>query len=246
MAMTLEGRLAEAGNFLLDCTLFRNHKRDMWRLVCAFRANLLLNQPAYFLSYWGVGAKTQTGQPEHDALQFQHEWQHQLQAILGLEICMEYIMTDTHAQINHVPDESAQTYMGEALQLLMTSGFRVFRMSELLLKSGVVGCEDGDPSLWDSVPQRLRNELEHRAHERCMGGDPIIAARRYFAQNLRESAALLALFPNRIFVTYQLATMDRMLPLLPCIHTYVGLNQNVRRPWFDPGQDLGDPKHVRT
>jgi hypothetical protein len=234
-----EARVRVSLDFLRDTRFFRMRKRNLRRLAPYLRAALLFNTPLRLISYWGVGTRANCGRHEEEALAFLCEWLAELTSILGLSYELEFLITDTHARINDVPEATLDSYAVSAEELLSRNGFRAHITSHWIrnriqnegetLASNFPVSE----AEWLQLPDGWRDELKRCASLRQNGkrvSDE--QALRYYRENLIESAIVGRELPGYALISYQNPELDFLLPPLPAIYAYVGPNQLAKRPWF--------------
>lgn len=242
MSESVEWRLRQAVPFLRDEDVFRLRRREIATLISTFRARMLYGYPLSLIAYWGIGTKRQIGEPEREAIDFMRQWMSRLAQLLEIQIEVEFLLTDTHARVNHIPEEAACEYIAAAEDLLAGSGYKFSLMSTFLASTGnqkavdaaskfIINAED-----WATLPLGTRTEFERLARRRSSQDNAQSSAIAYYRQNLIESAFLTLNRPTCIFFTYQMPSMSFMSPCLPSIHTYVSGGRKVRRPWFEERQ----------
>lgn len=239
MSLSVEQRLQEVVSFLRDEDLFRLRRREIATLISAFRARLLYGSPLSLIAYWGIGTKRKIGEPEREAVAFQQQWMNRLVQLLALPLEVEFLLTDTHARVNHIPQELADEYIISASDFLDGCGYKLSLMSAFLASREREGATEPASNFtinaddWATLPPATRAEFERLARKRSAHDSAQSAAIAYYRQNLIESAHLSLRRSTCIFLTYQMPSMSFMAPCLPSIHTYVSGGRNVRRPWFE-------------
>src|ERR1035441_5774347 len=239
MSQSIEKTLQQTMLFLRDENVFRSRRRDIGTLVSAFRSRMLFSDPISFIAYWGIGKKRKVGAAEKEAIAFQQEWLQRLQRLLLVPITVEFLLTDTHAKVNGIPDELANEYISSTTEFLVGYGYKSICMSEFLARgmsgrpSAIISEYVVDSNDWAALPTAMTSELERLAHKRSAWGEARSSAIEYYRQNIIESANISLVRPTDIFLTYQLPSMGFMTPCLPHLHTYVSSGRNVRRPWFE-------------
>lgn len=244
----IENRVSRAVEYLRDRSRFRNNNGCLLALASSFRETILTGESLRIISHWGIGRKEKIGGAETAALEYKLQWIRELSSLLEVDWGAEFMITDTHAAINGIPDVIMNSYISSSTAHIKSMRCTYSIMSDLLRRHGIgditrylsdcVG-QDGI-SLWDGINSTQRSELIKMAKVHAPHENPTVAAMRYCFCNLIESAALQTEFKGRIFVTHLTPGMKFLGPNLPTVYAYVGPNKLRRRPWFqdeDPPRD---------
>lgn len=235
-----ETRIRSVVQTLADRKVFRRSAGGVSQsLISYFRGALIENAPLRFSAFWGVGRKGQVDDPEKFAVQFMQDWMARVASLLELEWHCDFLLTDTHALANGIAQDLIDRYCLSAIDTLQGPHCGFQRLTAFLTKEGLANVLDlasswdQDGLLWESLPEAIKSELSRLAGIHACDREPHMAAMLYVKLNTIESAILSRSLVGRAFVTYLPPSFAFLLPSLPLIHTYVGPDHLVRRPWFD-------------
>jgi len=190
--------------------------------------------PVQLVLYWGIWQRASVGAGEYRFLERLNVLTRAIAANLKVPCELKVIVTDTHAQLNGVPNDVIEAYVASATAAAASVGARADRLSMLMADAPAVPANESPhdftpPQKW----QRLRTILATQAGKLFADAEDRAAA--YELANLREGGAVLRAFPLGIFLNTGLPELRPMLCSLPTIHIYTGSGQKTRKPWFEGG-----------
>lgn len=214
-----------------------------------FRDIALLGEAVNLFLYWGISRQTVLTKGERRSLNYLESWTRELGTILGCQVCLHFVFTDTHARINDLNDRQITEYikMMEGLLAERELTYSYCRMSELLPRGRAyftgAKWEDAPDQDWaalliqeaenagSGVLERTRRILVQQAHALGYGERASIKAMQYLLQNIYEAAFIGKARGRDIMIDYGLPELDWILPSVPKLHAYVASN-TTKKPWF--------------
>lgn len=222
--------------YFMNQNIFRYAPKLKTEIVLKLRNHIILNQPLKFLIYWGVGTKNKVDEIDVSAIEFQQEWMDEFTRILELDYEVDYIISDTHANVNSIPTKVQSPYIKSIEAILQSYKYSTIKSSHLLKKYDMDMVELINNYNIDNI---LNNQsycsmikgLKQQSKNHSYVGDDTSYV-KYFKVNLIENAMICNEYPHHIFITYKSPQEKMFLPSLPKIYTYVNSKKQVKRPWF--------------
>ena len=195
-----------------------------------------MNKKIKFVMYWGVGEKNNIDEFDISAIKFQKKWLDEFSKIIGLEYEVDYIISDTHAYINSIPNYLTQNYIKSVENILCDYGYNVIMSSTLLHKYNIdiiqaINSYDINNILENNSYSSMIKGLKQQAESHSYINDDKSYI-SYFKANLIENSLISEEYSKHIFITYKPPQEKMFLPSLPKIYTFVDINQETKRPWF--------------
>lgn len=238
----LEEKIDLILKYFSNKNIFRYSPKLKTDIIVKIRNQLILNKKISFLSYWGIGIKKDIDDIDISAIKFQKKWMDEFSNILGLEYEVSYIISDTHADINSIPHYITNDYIQSVENFLLSYGFKVIKSSTLLAKYNIHLTESINNYNIENIVQNSSYKSMIKGLRKQAKSHSYVADNKsyllYFKANLIENSVICEEYPKHIFLTYKPPQEKIFLPSLAKIHTFVDVNQQVKRPWFNNGNEV--------
>ena len=233
-----EQKLLALEKYFNDHEIFRYSPSLKSPALLKFRSYLLTSTKIRFLIYWGIGYKKEFDIVDHQAIEYQKKIIIDISEILNLDYVVQYIITDTHATINNIPQTTVHSYIESAKKNLQSYKYNTMLMSSLLKKYHIPEIK----KLIDSY--NIEHILNNASYKSLLDGlvkqsqkYPIMGnSLDYLKSNIIENSIIEEEFSEYIFITYSAPETKLLLPNLPKLYTYVNKDKQIKRPWFNEGK----------
>jgi hypothetical protein len=194
-----------------------------------FRDLAATGAPCSLIAYWGIWTTERWSTAETELLRLLDRISEIISENLGIEVNHEIILTDTHAQINGVPNPVIDSYL-EELRACVSGRTHLYRLSEIVPATAPM------PSLRTAMSysgmNRIFLQLVRQANKLFDQNEAESLAAAYLLANLREAPHVFGKFPKGIFVHLGQTEIKAILPSLPMLMAYTGPGRETRKPWF--------------
>ena len=213
---------------------FKREQPDNPQLMLEFISEAVeRGEPVPFVLYWGKGPRCRLDEPDTTCLDYLATLARRVRVAYPDGAAMTLIFTDTHAELNGHPKQSADEYFAAVETGARTRGFATCRLGNLVRAAeGAAANAAADEPLPEDTLRRLGT-----CAAKWYRGDaaPEQAALTYFRMNMVEKRAVEIAFPRSIFVTFNGSEFRCLFPeRLPIFYMY-SLRRGVSvKPWFLP------------
>src|SRR5574341_323271 len=226
----------------LKGSLPRDHEKTLKDTV---KKNIAKEGIIHAIMHWGVGTKAQVDEYEDRAFSNLDEFKKQFQDIdifSGTEMEILFILADKHGELNCVSSKVIKSYFESVIDIIKRHHYSYTWMSTLwgkwnLTMDDILRKSDGiSKGRWKRMT--LSKVLEEMAGKHYMGQDRnyVLAAKRYWLANVKESGFLQEEFSSSVFLTYNSADLDSLFPPhLPILHLHVikgYRDEEDIKPWY--------------
>ncbi len=201
----------------------------------------ILNLGQEFISfayYWGAGIKSAPGRPEQEFISYLNDFTLQFSEFFGKQSHRELaILTDTHATINCIPEDSWQIYFEKVTQRYRDSNRQFIFTSELWNKAGKDIKREKRIADGMHGPYMIEKDIIERWARKHFYGPPEetrLAAKRYYRYNMIEKELIETYYPDYFFISWNSSKLDPVMPSsLPILHLHVDSREtDADKPWF--------------
>jgi acyl-CoA synthetase (AMP-forming)/AMP-acid ligase II len=216
----------------------RAQPSDVQQIREIIQTALTRGNPIPFVSYWGCGSRDHVADLDRMALDRLSEYVDGARRLPQAAPTTTLVFTDTHARNNRIPHDRMHRYFEGVRKHADGLGMKTVLMSELWADAGLTPERIADTARqpdfeadWAAHPLRDRLIAQAGKHVE-QGGDPAIAAMRYYATCSHESRALGERFAGGIFATYNHPDFDCVSPQLPKVYLSSYKEGTSVKPWF--------------
>lgn len=221
------------------CKISRAPSERLAEIREMIHAAALAGTPIVLAGFWGVGQRTEVGEPDHLAIARLGELARDMDEALGQQqVSTSLLLADVHGRCNRIPDDHIDRYFEQIAALAAKTGIETRRLSELWHAAGLSVADveklANNPetvSAWQEFP--LRDDFIRQAQNRCGNPDQAEAyAYRYYCTCLTEQRMLSEALTGAIFFTYNDPKFHIILPDLPTVHLHSTKPGTTAKPWF--------------
>lgn len=189
--------------------------------------SLLRGEDLSFVAYWGCGRRNETNEIDRMAMDRMCEYISHASCPPAM-VRLTLILTDLHAKINGKPAGRIEEYFAAVANDARERGIETIFLSELW--AGIDRSIDDLEPVGEDHP--LMGKATTRSRKHSENGSPQMTARLYLAACKWDSKAMLARFPESIFLTYDGPSDAGFLPAMSTLYIYSYRRNISKKPWF--------------
>jgi hypothetical protein len=219
----------------------RAQPRDADSIVRAFQARLLADMPLGFLSYWGVGTRSELAQVDLDALARLSELIDAARSVSGVDAVFDVLLAEVHPELNGKPRDRIARYHSAIRRECDRLGFRCVSEAEIWESAGL----DVDEILAEAevtsaaslceqmgIGEEPLDRLRSASRRHAEGVDPELALRAYLLACAREREVVSKRFAGSILFTSSPPSFSFLNPNLPTMFIFSYRHGSTEKPWF--------------
>jgi long-chain acyl-CoA synthetase len=205
----------------------RAQPSDLSAVRALMTRSALWGKDMSFVAYWGCGQRHQTNEIDRMAMDRMTEYISRA-SFPPAAARLTLVLTDLHAEINGKPAGRVSDYFAAVADDARVRGIETVFLSDLWRAIGL-RLDDLEPAGEDHP---LIETAYARAAKHSENLGARLSARRYLAACRWDSQAMLARFPESVFLTYNGPSDAGFLPNMPTFYIYSYRKKVSKKPWF--------------